>query len=52
MKLELRDTAKQQLDDLIRRIRRLGPDHRDPERFHIEKSEIAHELRRLTEDLR
>ncbi len=27
--------------------RRLCPDHRDPERFHMEKSEIEHALRQL-----
>jgi hypothetical protein len=35
------------LADLARRLDRLRPDHRDPERFHIEKDEIAFELRRL-----
>lgn len=33
--------------ELATRIRRLCPDHRDPHRFHEEKSEIEHELRRL-----
>jgi hypothetical protein len=33
--------------DLARRVRRLVPDHRDPERFHLDKSEIAGELHRL-----
>lgn len=37
----------QALGDLADRLRRLRPDHRDPERFHVEKSEIEHELRRL-----
>lgn len=37
----------QQLTDLVQRIRRLCPDHRDPHRFHEEKSEIAHELAKL-----
>lgn len=37
----------QTIGDLADRIRRLCPDHRDPERFHIEKSEIEHELRRI-----
>lgn len=40
------------LDDLARRVRRLCPDHRHPERFHIEKSEIEHELRRLARHIR
>ena len=37
----------QALADLARRLERLRPSHRDPEQFHIEKSEIAAELRRL-----
>lgn len=36
-----------QIADLVRRIRSLCPDHRDPHRFHEEKSEIAHELSKL-----
>jgi hypothetical protein len=32
---------------LARRLERLRPCHRDPEQFHIEKSEIATELRRM-----
>lgn len=39
------------LDALADRIRRLAPDRRDPERFHMEKSEIAAELRRLAREL-
>ena len=34
----------EQLAQLVQRVRRLCPDHRDPHRFHEEKSEIAHEL--------
>jgi hypothetical protein len=34
----------QELRDLSQAVRRLGPDHRDPERFHVEKSEIAARL--------
>lgn len=37
------------LDELARRVGRLAPCRRDPERFHVEKSEIAHELRRLAQ---
>ena len=33
--------------DLADRLRRLSPSTRDPERFHVEKSEIEGELRRL-----
>ncbi len=32
---------------LATRIRRLIPDHRDPEAFHVEKDAIERELRRL-----
>jgi len=32
---------------LADRIRRLSTCHRDPERFHIDKSEIERDLRRL-----
>ena len=32
---------------LAARVARLCPDHRDPHRFHEEKSEIEAELRRL-----
>lgn len=36
--------------DLARRVARLQPSHRDPERFHEEKSEIAHALRELAKE--
>jgi len=29
------------------KVRRLSPSHRDPERFHEDKSEIERDLRRL-----
>lgn len=32
---------------LADRVRRLSPHHRDPEQFHIDKSEIERDLRRL-----
>ena len=38
------------LDELAYRVRRLMPSHRDPERYHVEKSEIEHELRRLARE--
>jgi hypothetical protein len=41
----------QSLRDLSQAVRRLGPDHRDPERFHVEKSEIAARLSDLAERL-
>jgi hypothetical protein len=41
------DTVDAALRDLAARVERNVPHHRDPERFHAEKSEIASELRRL-----
>jgi len=35
------------LRSLAGRLSRLGPDRRDPERFHAEKSALVAELRRL-----
>lgn len=40
-------SAPHTLTDLADRLRRLSPCHRDPERFHEDKSEIERELRRL-----
>lgn len=42
-----RPTVAPELDALADRLGRLRPSHRDPEAFHVEKSEIEHELRRL-----
>lgn len=36
-----------QLAELAHRVSMLRPDHRDPHRFHEEKSEIAFELTML-----
>lgn len=33
-----------EIEALAHRVRRLSVSHRDPERFHIDKSEIAHAL--------
>lgn len=41
------ESRADQLTELARRVLRLRPSHRDPEEFHVEKSEIANELRRL-----
>ena len=35
------------ITDIADRLARLAPDHRDPHRFHEEKSELVAELRRL-----
>lgn len=40
------------LVEIADRVRRLLPSSRDPERFHVEKSEIEHELRRLAGKVR
>ena len=37
----------EKLRELSRDVRRLCPDHRDPEDFHIRKSEIAAKLAEL-----
>ena len=40
-------SAPHTLTNLAHRLRHLSPSHRDPERFHADKSEIERELRRL-----
>lgn len=40
------------LFDLADRLRRLAPSVRDPERFHVEKSEIEVRLRDLASEVR
>jgi hypothetical protein len=45
-------TAVDALMALSGRVSRLTPDRRDPERFHVEKSEVAGELRRLAYAMR
>lgn len=40
------------LYDLADRLRRLTPSHRSPDRFHEEKSEIAHALDELAREVR
>lgn len=46
------DCSLRGLEEIAERIRRLVPSHRDPERFHVEKSEIEHQLRRLAREAR
>lgn len=41
------DPLTDALHQLARRVDRLSVSHRDPERYHIEKSEIAHDIRHL-----
>jgi hypothetical protein len=40
-------TAPQTLARIAEKVRRLSPSQRDPEQFHIDKSEIEADLRRL-----
>ena len=40
------------LAELAHRVIANEPDRRDPERFHAEKSEIAHQLRKIAEEAR
>ncbi len=40
-------TEAQTLHQLAYAVRRLSPSHREPERFHLDKSEIERALRRL-----
>jgi hypothetical protein len=40
-------TEAQLILELAGRVRRLSPHHRDPERFHLEKDEIARQLQRV-----
>jgi hypothetical protein len=44
-----RDLAEH-LRDLANRVARLGPNRRDPEKFHLDKSDVVAELRRLAMD--
>jgi hypothetical protein len=45
-------TLGSQLDALAARVARLSPCRRDPERFHIDKSDLAHAMRLLASELR
>lgn len=47
----LRDDALAELAELARRVTRLCPDRRDPERFHADKSVIAAALAELAREL-
>ena len=40
------------IEEIADRVRRLVPSRHDPERFHVEKSEIEHDLRRLAREAR
>lgn len=45
-----RDDLSGLLADLARQVDRLRPSHRDPERFHLDKSDIVDALRRAARD--
>ncbi len=47
-----RHVAEGALLDLADRLRRLAPSPRDPEHFHIEKSEIVAALRSIAREVR
>jgi hypothetical protein len=44
-------TAATRLETLARQAERLRPDHRDPEAFHCQKSELVHALRVLAREV-
>jgi hypothetical protein len=46
-----RDLATE-LDYLVKRIRRNGPNHRDPEAFHVERDAIANDAMGIVHKLR
>jgi len=41
---ELETETRATLETLAHRVARLCPDHRDPHKFHEDKSDLAHEL--------
>lgn len=43
--------AATRLETLARQAERLRPDHRDPEAFHCQKSELVHALRLLAREV-
>ncbi|GGF77068.1 hypothetical protein SAMN05216376_11226 [Mameliella alba] len=52
-RLQILETdTREALASLAGRVHRLCPDHRDPHRFHEEKSEIANELAQLARKAR
>lgn len=40
-------TTLAKLQDIADRLARLAPCHRDPHKFHEDKSQLVHELRKL-----
>ena len=43
--------VEQKLAEIARRVQRLAPSHRNPHRFHEDKSEIVAELHRLASEV-
>lgn len=48
----LRRATRPDLAALAKRVERLAPSHRDPEAFHVEKSEIVAELRQADREIK
>lgn len=44
-------TLAAELHEVARMVRRLGPDRRDPEAFHLMKSEAAARLARIAREI-
>lgn len=51
MRLNDAEKPSDLLAELAYRVDKLRPDHRNPHRFHEEKSEIAYELSQLAEQV-
>lgn len=46
-----RRNLAEELRGLAVQVQGLVPSHRDPERFHLEKSEVVADIRRLADDV-
>ncbi|MDX8517966.1 hypothetical protein [Mesorhizobium dulcispinae] len=49
-KHEMKPTIAERLHDIADRLARLTPSHRDPHRYHEDKSELIDALRRLASE--
>ena len=47
----MRQDFQERLRDLARRVGRLQPDWRNPERFFENRSDLEHDLRRLAKEI-
>lgn len=50
-KVEIAEPFAREVVDMALRVARLRPSHSDPERFHVEKSEIEYGLRQLARSM-